>query len=260
MLKVEIPDFSIEQIANSGQCFRINKIETNVWQVKAFGKVLNIQQIEIVCIFHCSDLEFEQIWTDYFDLRRNYAAIKQEILETEDPFLSAAVKYGYGLRILKQDLWEIVVSFIISQRNNISRIKKTIEKLCKPYGNTFPSAFDLKKYTEQDFKNIGLGYRAKYLVDIIKATTEGVFNFQYLHNLNHQESIEYLKKFNGIGDKIANCISLFGLHKLESFPRDVWINRVIKNQYNGKFNIEQFKAYAGLVQQYIYFYAISSPC
>ncbi|MDR0942191.1 MAG: hypothetical protein LBM19_01055 [Holosporales bacterium] len=254
MLKFKIPDFSIEQIANSGQCFRINKTE-NAWQVIALGKVLEIQQVDKnSCAFNCSKEEYENIWTNYFDLNRNYNEIKKAILETKDAYLIKAVEYGYGLRILKQDAWEIIVSFIISQRNNIPRIKNTIKKLCVPYGAFFPWASDLAKHTEKDFKSMGLGYRAKYLVDIVKAVNSGDFDIEYLKKLSYQDAIKYMKQFNGIGDKVANCIALFGLHKIEAFPRDVWINRIIENQYNGKFNIKRFAGYAGIVQQYMFFY------
>ncbi|MDR3285542.1 MAG: hypothetical protein LBS83_02555 [Holosporales bacterium] len=253
MIKIENPDFSIEQIANSGQCFRINKIG-KVWQVIAFSKVLEIKPIrKNAHIFYCSYEEYQDIWMNYFDFNRDYASIKKSILEMNDPYLNKAVQYGYGIRILKQDLWEIIVSFIISQRNNISRIKNIIKKLCVPYGNAFPSANILATYAIEDFTSIGLGYRAQYLADISKAGSIGTLDLEHLKKLDCQEAIMYLKQFNGIGDKIANCIVLFGLHRIEAFPKDVWINRIIE-KYNGNFNIERFKEYAGVVQQYMFFY------
>jgi N-glycosylase/DNA lyase len=256
MITIENSDFSINQIAKSGQCFRINKLKNDIWQVIAFGKVLEIQQFkQYTHIFHCPSNEYKDIWVNYFDLKRDYSKIKESILKTNDFYLTKAVNYGYGLHILKQDLWEVIVSFIISQRNNIPRIKSTIEKLCIPYDNFFPSANDLINYTEIDFKSIGLGYRAKFLVDLIRAVTDGNFDIEYLKKLtDYQDAIKYLKQFNGIGDKIANCIVLFGLHNLEAFPTDVWIKRIIEKEYNGKFNIKVFKKYAGVVQQYMFFY------
>ncbi|MDR1488622.1 MAG: hypothetical protein LBI26_02690 [Holosporales bacterium] len=254
MVSVKIPDFCIEQIANSGQCFRVNKIGETLWQVVALGKVLQIEQTKDTCIFYCSLDEYEKIWIDYFDIERDYAEIKNSILKLNDQYLLRAVQYGSGLRMLRQDVWEVMVSFIISQRNSIPRIKNTIERLCALYGAIFPSADILAKYTTEDFEEIGLGYRAKYLVDIAKAVFSGKFDIKHLKMLDYKESIEYLKQVNGIGDKVANCIALFGLHKIEAFPRDVWINRIIEKQYNGEFDVNRFSKYAGIVQQYMFFY------
>lgn len=250
MISLQVPNFSIEQIANSGQCFRMRK-EGELWKIIASGRVLYLQQVDkLTHVFHCSFAEYEHFWVDYFDLKTDYAKIRREILisHPNDLYLKEAIEYGYGIRILGQDLWETIVSFVISQRNNIPRIRKTIEKLCLPYGYEFPTVEVLKKYTEQDFKNIGLGYRSKYLVDICN------IEIDYLVGLESQKSIAYLKQFDGIGDKVANCIALFGLHKFEAFPRDVWINRIINEKYKGIFETRDFHGYVGLVQQYMFFY------
>jgi N-glycosylase/DNA lyase len=173
----------------------------------------------------------------------------------DDPFLHNAIAYGAGLRMLRQDLWEVIVSFIISQRNNIPRIKSTIEKLCAPYAYVFPPPHILAQYDEKDFRNLGLGYRARYLMDIVANVKTGAFDMEYLKTLNSGEAIAYLKNFNGIGEKVANCIALYGLHRLEAFPIDTWISQVIRDQYNGNFDIKNFPiTYAGLIQQYMFFY------
>ncbi|MDR1413600.1 MAG: hypothetical protein LBI56_01520 [Puniceicoccales bacterium] len=255
MIAVEIPDFCVEQIANSGQCFRINRLGTeNIWRVVAFGASLLVEKLENSHVFHCSREEYENVWVDYFDVRRNYGAIKKNILKLKDPYLSAAIAYGSGIRILRQDLWEVVVSFIISQRNSIVRIKNTIEKLCSPYGNDFPSPLILAKYDEKMLASIGLGYRSKYLLHIARAVDSGKFDMKYLRNLNCREAIDYMKQFSGIGDKVANCIALYGLHKLDAFPVDTWIARTVERQYGGNFSTENFPAYAGVVQQYMFFF------
>ncbi|MDR2776798.1 MAG: hypothetical protein LBB17_02005 [Puniceicoccales bacterium] len=256
MIEVRNADFCIEQIANSGQCFRINKLGTaDIWQIVAFGRVLAVHRVgRNISVLHCSPEEFQSIWVDYFDLRRDYGMIKNLILMADDPFLRNAVSYGAGLRILHQDLWEVIVSFIISQRNNISRIKSTIEKLCAPYAYAFPSPRILAQYDEKDFCNLGLGYRARYLMDIVENTEAGTFDMEYLKTLSSREAIAYLKNFNGIGEKVANCIALYGLHRLEAFPIDTWISRTIRSRYGGNFDIENFSPYAGVVQQYMFFY------
>lgn len=256
MIEVRNADFCIEQIANSGQCFRINKLgSADIWQVVAFGKILTVHRVDRnISIFHCSPEEFQSIWVDYFDLRRDYGMIKNLILMANDPFLRSAIAHGAGLRILHQDIWEVIVSFIISQRNNISRIKSTIEKLCAPYAYAFPSPHILAQYDEKDFCNLGLGYRARYLMDIVGSVEAGTFDMKYLKTLGSGEAIAYLKNFNGIGEKVANCIALYGLHRLEVFPVDTWISGIIRNQYGGNFDIKNFSPYAGVVQQYMFFY------
>ncbi|MDR3273920.1 MAG: hypothetical protein LBS87_01105 [Puniceicoccales bacterium] len=256
MIEIKNHDFSIGQIANSGQCFRINRLGAgNIWQVAALGKVLKIQQTsEFTHTFHCSSEDYRNIWENYFDLRGDYGEIKKSILKFNDLYLNGAVKYGFGLRILRQDVWEVAVSFIISQRNNIPRIKNTIEKLCAPHGGLFPSPQALVKYTEESLRSIGLGYRAKYLAELAKAADSGKFDIEHLRTLGYEEAIKYVKRFNGIGEKVANCIALYGLHKLGAFPVDTWMRRIIDGQYNGKFDIERFPGYAGVVQQYMFFY------
>ena len=168
-----------------------------------------------------------------------------------------AIDFGYGIRILRQDLWETIVSFIISQRNNIARIRGIIDRLCRPFDDVFPSPTLLKDYSEDDFKMLGLGYRAKYIVSLVKAVLNGELDLDYLKTLSTQETMKYLQKFNGIGSKVANCIALFSLHKIDAFPIDVWIKRIIDTHYNGEFPIEKYAPFAGIVQQYMFFYARS---
>lgn len=253
MLIEHIADFNIEQIADSGQCFRMDKIENGRWRVRAFNRELEItQRLDEVC-FDCSQEEYDAVWKDYFDMSRDYCAIKSAILATGDEYLSAAVKFGYGLRVLRQDLWETLVSFIISQRNNIPRIKSTIFKLCRGSVN-FPSAAELAEFSDEELKSCGLGYRAKYVKDIAQNVCNGKFDLEKLRNLDYAQAIDYLKTQNGVGNKVANCVALFGLHKTEAFPIDVWIRRIIDTHYNGHFDTSRFTGYAGIVQQYMFYY------
>lgn len=254
MYSVSLSDFDIEQIAFSGQCFRIEHIEGGYWRVVAFGHRLLLRQLGRICEFDCSADEFKNIWLDYFDLQTDYSSVKKNIYESGDPYLIQAMNYGYGIRILKQDLWEMIVSYIISQRNSITRIKNTIEKLCIPFNGFFPSAEELRNYSETDFQQLGLGYRAKYICDIVRDRLDGTLNPDKLKLMDYEDAINYLKQFNGIGDKVANCIALFGLHRIEAFPIDVWIQRIIDREYQGHFDYKKFGRYAGIVQQYMFFY------
>ena len=254
-LIIQSEDFDIEQIANSGQCFRINNLLGNIWQVVAFGRLLKIEKLKHnTHKLFCSEKEFKEIWKSYFDFETDYGRIKSDIQNLDDPYLTKAIEHGKGIRILRQDLFETIISFIISQQNNIPRIKSSIEKLCRPYGAKFPGAEILATYSERDFQNLGFGYRSKYLRDISVAVQNGDLNLDNLKKMDYDAAIKYLKGFKGIGDKVANCIALYGLHKTEAFPKDVWINRIIKEVYNGKFDISQLSNCAGIVQQYMFFY------
>lgn len=262
--------FDIRQIANSGQCFRINKHSSkqNTYTVIAYGKYLEVIQVpeskEVK--FNCTDKEFEEIWKKYFDLEANYGYYIDHV-DTEDKFLTSAVAAGDGIRILRQELWETMVSFIISQNNNISRIKKSIEVLCEFCGKgqkagdgtiyyLFPQAEDLLDIKLLQIAK--LGYRDKYIQKLAENVVAGEINMEILNNpLLTDEYIEnYLKGIYGIGTKVANCIMLFGLHKINSFPMDTWIKKIIRDEYNGVFPVDQYNGFVGIIQQYIFNYAM----
>jgi N-glycosylase/DNA lyase len=255
MIKIRSPDFNIDQIANSGQCFRISKISSATWEVIALNRSLQIHlEGDNNHIFECSRKEYEEIWSDYFDMQRDYEKIKERVRSTNDAYLISAINYGYGIRVLKQDPWETIVTFIISQQNNIPRIKNIITKLCQSHRNRFPTPDLIEEYTDDDLLYMGLGYRAKYLKNISRAVLEQNLNLNELKNMDYSNAISFLKQFDGIGNKVANCIALFGLHKTEAFPMDVWIKRIIDNQYHGNFDTGRFSSYAGIIQQYMFFY------
>lgn len=254
-LKKVLKDFDIAQIANSGQCFRISNLDDDLWEVLAFNQRLIIKKLtQEDYIFECTEKEFQDYWIEYFDFKTNYSQIKQKIYQIGDSYLNDAINYGYGIRILKQDLWETIVSFIISQQNNIPRIRGIIKKLCDPFDGRFPSPFELSGYSESNFIGLGLGYRARYIFDIVRAFLDEKLNLEKLKGLETSEAKVYLKRFNGIGEKVANCILLYGLHRIEAFPIDVWIKRIIDLRYNGNFDITKFENFAGIIQQYMFFY------
>lgn len=273
----KIENFSIEKIAISGQCFRIknfselNTVERGVilrffsdadfsqadWFIFAFSKILQVRQVSQVEWFFSSSEDEFYIWEDYFDLKRDYAKIEQEILKSEDSYLARAAKFSSGLHMLRQDLWEVIVSFIISQQNNITKIKNSIFKLAAAFDENlaFPSPEFLAGCEESVLRDASLGYRAGYVREIAMAFLECRLDFKLLRKLSYKESLEYLMTFRGIGPKVANCIILFGLHNFAAFPKDVWIKRVIKEVYGGDFDETRFGDFAGLVQQYIFFYS-----
>lgn len=266
---IKVQNFDIKQIAESGQCFRINRTINSKYTVVALNKVLIIEQLSKDTIeVDCTEEDWNNIWYEYFDLSFNYDKIIKGVLSSDDIFLINAVNFGSGIRILKQDLFETLVSFIISQRKNISAIKICIEKLCKTFGekivykNTeyylFPKPENLYQATLEQLMETGLGYRAKYIKNLAISIVNKNINLNYIKTLDYNNAINKLLELYGVGIKVANCVALFGLHKIEAFPIDVWISRIIYQYYNGNFDANLYKGYAGIIQQYMFYYVISN--
>lgn len=288
MVNITNDNFSIRQICESGQCFRLEPLEDTISEGKeqrtsrytggctgketireryaltALGRCLVIEQTGNVVSFGCSEEEFEQLWKNYFDLDEDYAKIIASI-DKEDSYLLKAASYGSGIRILHQDLWEMIVSFIISQQNNIKRIRKCIDLLCRKYGEekytksgmvfyTFPGPEALSDALPEDLYACNLGYRSKYIQKTAQAVKDGEVNLEAVLQMDYEAAMAELCRLYGIGVKVANCICLFALHKTEAFPVDTHINKVLKEQYPKGFPFEKYKGYAGTIQQYIFYY------
>jgi N-glycosylase/DNA lyase len=191
--------------------------------------------------------EFETFWSGYFDLKTDYGLL--EDFAREDPFFAKCLEYGRGIRILRQDLWETIVTFILSQRSNMPRIRSCVGKLVDMFGH-FPSPDEL--LAAGSIRNIRCGYREPYL----KAAAD-FGGYERLYEMSHPEARKHLKQIRGIGDKVSDCVILFGLHDRRAFPVDVWIGRVIKKEYSGKLDTGKYGDMAGIVQQYIFYYAIN---
>lgn len=264
---IKAKNFNLEHIADSGQCFRMNKIETNKYNVIAYGKYIELTQIDDDTIdISCNEDEYEQIWKDYFDLEYDYNSIVSSLITGEDEFLKNAALYGGGLRILKQEPFEALISFIISQNKNIPAIKRSIEKICCKYGEeihrdkegrihySFPTPERLANAEREELRETGLGYRDEYIIRSSKTVYNGDIDLLMLRDCKHEEALESLLKLHGVGVKVANCVSLYGLHHIEVFPIDVWIARILKEIYNDEFDLDRYKGYAGIVQQYMFYY------
>lgn len=260
-------DFDLEQIADSGQCFRINKVGENQFSIVAQGKLLIVDVNEDSYLFHCTEQQFDKRWRGYFDLDTDYGQIKKIVLSKypEDKLLADAISYAPGMRILRQDPWETIVSFIVSQRKNIPAIKKSIECICEKYGNyiqayngkdyySFPSPYSIVAGGIDQLRETGVGYRADYIMKVAEAVIDGTLNIVELRKMSHEDTMEYLMKCKGIGTKVANCISLYGLHHLDAFPKDVWMQRMIDEDYHGCPPEWSKEAYAGAIQQYVFYY------
>ena len=254
-------DFNIKQTLECGQIFRF-KIEDDFAVVYSKDKMAKIYTYEDRIEIESLDINY---FYNFFDFDRDYSRIK-DILK-KDEMLKEAVDYGYGIRILNNDVYEMMISFIISANNNISRIKKSIEYLCRHFGKNmgeyyaFPTLYELKKATIHDFKDAGLGYRAEYMYNTIQNLTEE--KIEILKKLDTKSQFDFLVTLKGIGEKVANCIMLFGLGVKNAFPVDTWINKVYNNIYNktetnrAKITQELSDRYgdlSGYAQQYFFYY------
>jgi len=257
----DLSQFNIKQILECGQIFRFDIVE-NCAKVYSMDKCATIKTFTNEIIIETKDVEY---FVKFFDLETDYTKIKKQL--KKDSFLSAAVEYGYGIRILKNNFFEMLVSFIISANNNIGRIKKSIQYLCEKFGEdkgsyfAFPSLQKLKHASVLDYKNAGLGYRAEQLYETIQRLSQKeIDNIMYLTT---QEQFEFLVSLKGVGEKVANCVMLFGLGVMNSFPVDTWINKVYNRLTNTtstdrkKITKELSARYgelAGYAQQYFFYY------
>ncbi|MEZ4627616.1 MAG: DNA glycosylase [Eubacteriales bacterium] len=267
MIMITNPDFNIRKIAESGQCFRLNPNQTGGYTLVALDLVLRLSETDEGCKLDCTQAEFETVWRDYFDLDTDYAAIREQV-DPEDAFLQRACDYGRGIRILRQDPWEMLVSFIISQRKNIPAIKHCVETICARYGEpvsgageglfSFPSAERLAALDEGHFLACSLGYRAKYVLAAARMAAQEAPNLSAIGDLPDGALFDALLTVPGVGAKVADCVMLFGYHRLSRFPRDVWINRVEEREYGGAFPVERYPETAGALQQYVFYYARSA--
>ena len=262
--KIIIPnptDFNIKHICECGQMFRFSD-KTSHFEVMStkFSAIVYENDKKSVII----ESENEKYFEKYFDLNNDYAIIKSELITTS--ILKQAINFGYGIRIVKQDLLETIISFIISANNNIGRIKKIINELCTCYGEkvenhfAFPTLNALKSIKAEEFVKMGAGYRANYLVDTINLIDEKFL--ADLKIMDTKTAYEQLVKLKGVGNKVAECILLFGLSKTDVFPVDVWMSRVCKEYFGLQCNrknmsqsmVKKFGSLAGYAHQYLFYY------
>ncbi len=267
-MRILSKNFNIQQIADSGQCFRLNKQEENRYSLVAYGRHLELLQLEEEEIeLSCSEEEYEGLWKDYFDLDYDYQHLVTELMNGQDSFLRSAAEYGRGIRILRQDFFEMMISFIISQNKNIPSIKSTVEAISRKYGTpidpgtrkgkclyAFPTPQQLAAATKEELRALKVGYRDEYILRAARAAAEGELDLAGIGSCGYQEAFQRLIALPGIGEKVANCICLYGLHHIEVFPVDVWIKRILKEIYQDQFDPGRYNGYAGIVQQYMFFY------
>lgn len=269
-MKLKLKDFNIQQIAESGECFRWNKISENKYMGVILGGVCVVEQNQDEVSFE-SNLP-DEIIKHYFDLSRDYSKVKD--FYRNDVVLAKAIKYGEGIRILNQEKFETLISFIISANNNIPRIKKSVEKISEKYGKkieymgstyfAFPTPEELNRATEEELRECGVGFRDKYIKEATKMVLENHIDLEKISGLPTSECKRELIKIKGVGSKVADCVMLFSMGKADAFPVDVWIKRIMENLYIKnestlkeieKYSREKFGEYAGIAQQYLFFFA-----
>lgn len=270
----ETKDFDPVHIFECGQCFRWIKEDDGSYTGVAKGKVINVKKDgENIVIDNTNKEEFENIWYDYFDLGRDYTSLKKELAQ-HDENLKKAVDFGWGIRILQQDSWEMLISFIISSNNRIPMIQRAIDNISEKYGKeiceyrgrkyfAFPSPEELSKASIEELRECKTGFRDKYIYHTNKMVIEENLNMEDFIEMDSEVCHKELMKFKGVGAKVADCIALFGMRKYDSFPVDVWVKRVMQEFYGAedmslpkmrKYGMELFGEKAGFAQQYLFYY------
>lgn len=291
-MRIEIENLDLEQIARSGQCFNFiscksDQTNDTIWCIPYKDSLLTAMQRGNVLWLSCSEREWKEKFAILFDNDRDYKALGRQILDSSDLHLREAYMKGSGIRILRQDLWEVIISFMISQNNNISRITKSVAAIRSRCGHSilnnyrdasesgeglsaeerellakaaefgqsvkaFPSAFEISDELLDD-TTLGLGYRAPYIKAMCRYTRENPEWLDELAAKDYQSARSELMSHLGIGAKVADCICLFGLGHTEAFPIDTHVKQLMDKYYNGKFEYEVYKENAGIVQQYLFF-------
>ncbi len=259
-------DFDLHRIAVSGQCFRWSWLNDHTVRIIAADQCVHVTEAgNHLYHFDCDEESFRSFWHPYFDLDEEYRAIREQIDPAADPFLWTAASMETGIRILRQDPWEMLITSVITQNRNIPAIQRSIEMLSEMAGEkkmdnrgmtyyAFPLPERIASLAEDQLIACKLGYRWKYVHAVAEAVHQHRIDLSALRCINCSDAIRELTGLYGIGNKVASCVALFGLHHLDAFPRDVWINRVLENEYPNGYPFEQYSPYNGVYQQYMFAY------
>lgn len=259
-------NFDIDQIFGCGQCFRFNKSQEkeNTYCGVALSKYIEITQTDKTITFYGADeKDFNLMWKNYFDLDTNYDKIIKSF--SDDNILFNAANFSRGIRILKQDKWEALCSFIISQNNNIPRIKGIIENISRQYGKeitcfdgvtryAFPEPIALYNAGESAIFDLKTGFRAKYIFDAAQKICAKQIDLDKLSDFDTVNAMAELMTIKGVGPKVAQCTLLFGFSKYDAFPIDVWVKRILQNYYSDRQSRHFSEKNAGIAQQYLFYY------
>lgn len=260
----EVYDLDLAQTLDCGQSFRWTEHEDGSFSGIAFGKFVTVRlENNTLYIENTNKKDFEKFWYDYFDLSLDYGKIRNEISRLH-PVLCEAAKYAPGIRILRQEPYEALCTFIISQNNNIKRIKGIVQRLCEYFGEkieggyAFPTAEKMAQLIPDDLAPLRAGFRNRYLIDASQKVASGAVDLEKCRYCDYDEARAELMKITGVGVKVADCTLLFGLHRIEAFPVDVWMKRAMEKLFPNM-KPEDFGEYAGIAQQYIFHYSRMHP-
>lgn len=266
-----LSDFELVHIFECGQCFRWRREDDGSYTGVIKQGVLNVNKVDGKVIVCGNFDDLETVCTEYFDLNRNYSDIKT-LISFNDEKMKEAIKYGSGIRILNQDTWEMLISFIISAANNIPRISKTIENLSRACGKEvefkgkkyylFPTAKELSKLSMDELRACNLGFRDKYIFEVSRLVASGGLNLDEIKSMKMDDAKKELMKLPGVGAKVADCILLFSMGKMGAFPVDTWIKKIMNEVYIDSKNVkkinqyatQRFGEYAGIAQQYLFYF------
>ena len=269
-MEIEIrDDFDLKKIVDSGQCFRPKEIRDGWFRFICGENILHVRQRdENLFELDCTADEW-RLWENYFDMATDYKKIRHDVetFAADKPyekFLHDAANFGAGIRILRQAPFEMLISFIISQRKNIPAIRSSVEKICERFGrrvdtafgevHLFPTVEEISCATLDDLTGLGLAYRKNYILDALAKVSSSEIDLTALKNFSDTELVDTLKKIHGVGDKVANCVALFAYHRVDRAPVDVWIARAIENDFGGENIFDGFGDNAGILQQYVFYF------
>ncbi len=252
--------FSLSQTLDCGQCFRWVENDDGTFTGVVKNKVAVVSYKDGILSITQKDKVDEKLWREYFDLDLDYSDIKEKLSKMH-PVLEEASSYAGGIRILNQEPFEALITFIISQNNNIGRIKGIVQRLCENFGESidcehyaFPTPERLASLTVDDLAPIRAGFRNRYIIDAAQKVYSGEIELERIRTIDYEEARKELMKITGVGVKVADCVLLYGLHRLESFPLDVWMKRALKVLFLGMKG-DEFGEYGGIAQQYIFHYS-----
>lgn len=265
MITMTIDNFNLKQIAESGQCFRWKQIDKQGYRysIIANGEYVEVEQAaDKTFAFYCDDRTFREFWKEYFDISADYTFAPAG--EGCDPLIRKAAVAGSGIRILRQEPWEMLITFLTAQNISIDRATVLIERLCETYGDlmftdsgtafhAFPKPETLAEIRPEDLRRLGFGYRDKQIINAAKIAACKAVDLYRLRETDHDTAKLVLTNIFGVGDKVAECICLFGLHHMEAYPVDTWVKKI--EAYFGEGYIQQnYGSRAGLIQQYLFAY------
>ena len=257
-------DFDLNKIIASGQCFRAKEIRKGLFRFITGEDVLYIQEkAPHRYDVSCNNQLWDTVWAPFFSLETDYSKIRKSVAGKHS-FIDLAIHEGLGLRVLRQDPWEMLISFIISQRKTIPAISKSVNLMAEKFGTNitteyeeikaFPSVSQLSGVCSEELCECALGYRTPYVLDAVRKVSSGEIKLEKLDTLNDDLLRQQLMQIRGVGPKVANCVCLFGYGRTGSVPVDVWIRRAIDNECSGQSPFEDYGATAGIIQQYVFYY------